>query len=174
MPIPKPVLVKLREAEQEDLESLIKRHHVSQQIALRARIVLAAGAGKNNTEIAKQLKVTLDTVRLWRQRWLDLQAIELKELSVAERLADLPRPGAPAQITADQLCQMMALACEKPEAAGRPISQWTGREIADELVQRQIVKQISARHAARLLKRSRSQTPLDPLLVDTRTRRAVR
>jgi hypothetical protein len=42
---------------------------------------------------------------------------------------------------------MEQLACEAPEKAGRPISQWTGREIADELVVRGIVKNISARHA---------------------------
>jgi hypothetical protein len=45
------------------------------------------------------------------------------------------------------------MACEAPEKAGRPISQWTGREIADELVARGIVEAISARHAARLLKK---------------------
>jgi putative transposase len=51
------------------------------------------------------------------------------------------------------LCQIEQLACEAPEKAGRPISQWTGREIADELVTRGIVETISARHAARLLKK---------------------
>ena len=45
-----------------------------------------------------------------------------------------------------------ALACEAPREAGRPISQWTGREIADELVARGIVEQISPRHAAYLRK----------------------
>jgi hypothetical protein len=43
--------------------------------------------------------------------------------------------------------------CEKPEKAGRPISQWTSRELADELIERGIVKTISPRHAARLLKK---------------------
>jgi len=40
-----------------------------------------------------------------------------------------------------------------PWEVGRPISQWTGREIADELRGRSIVEQISPRHAARLLKK---------------------
>jgi putative transposase len=48
---------------------------------------------------------------------------------------------------------MAVLACEAPMKAGRPISQWTGREIADELVARKIVPQISPRHAAYLLKK---------------------
>jgi putative transposase len=104
--------------------------------------------------------------RLWRQRWLDLQPLPLSELSVKERLEDLPRPGAPPRITADQICRLVALACEAPEKSGRPISHWTGREIADELMEQEIVETISPRHARRLLKRSYAQTPSDALLVN--------
>jgi putative transposase len=153
MPNPKPLPVTLTDAERQELERLVRRHTVGQQIVLRSRIVLSAAAGKNNTRIAKEEGVALDTVRLWRQRWLDLQPISLNDLSVEERLQDLPRPGAPPRITADQVCQITALACEKPEEAGRPISHWTAREIADEIIQRKIVDHISPRHAARLLKR---------------------
>jgi putative transposase len=74
-------------------------------------------------------------------------------LSLEDRLADAPRPGAPAKLTADQRCRIEALACEKPEESGRPITHWTAREIADELKKRKIVENISPRHAARLLKR---------------------
>jgi transposase len=171
---PKNVTLKLNQAEREELENLVKRHSVSQQIALRARIVLAADVGKTNKEIAKLLGVSLEPVHLWQKRWITLQGIPANELNGEERLADLPRPGAPAQITADQLCQIVAMACEKPEESDRPISHWTGREIADEIIKRNILSSISPRHAARLLKRSRSQTTLDSLLADFRTRRTVR
>ena len=154
MPLPKPLSLKLTEAEGAELEKLVKRHTVGQQIALRARIVLAAAEGKSNSQIATELQVSRQMVRLWRERWLQLQPIPLAELSAEERLEDLPRPGAPAQITAAQRCQIEALACEQPEGSDRPISHWTGREIADEIVKRGIVAQISARHAGRLLKRS--------------------
>lgn len=153
MPNPKPLPVTLTDAERQELERLVRRHTVGQQIALRSRIVLSAAAGKNNSRIAKEEGVALDTVRLWRQRWLDLQPISLTDLSVEERLQDLPRPGAPPRITADQVCQITAMACEKPEETGRPISHWTAREIADEIMQRKLVDHISPRHAARLLKR---------------------
>ena len=168
---PKPIRIDLSETEKQELQKLVRRHTVGQQIALRGRIVLLAAEGKKNTEISKELKVTLDTVRLWRGRWLDLQSIALGDLSVEERLQDLPRPGAPGHITADQRCQIEALACEEPEAAGRPITNWTAREIADEIIQRRIVDYISPRHAARLLKRCRYSAPLDSLLADTSTRR---
>jgi len=70
---------------------------------------------------------------------------------VKERLEDIPRPGKPSHITAEQTCQIVALACAQPKE--RPISHWTGREIADEVMARGIVEQISPRHAARLLKK---------------------
>ncbi len=170
MPSPKPRPLELSEAEAAELKKLVNRHNVAQQIAIRGRIVLAAGVGKNNSQIAREQEVSLDMVRLWRQRWLDLQPIPLIELSTEERLEDLPRPGAPARITAAQRCQIEALACEKPEGSDRPISHWTGREIADELMKRGIVEQISARHAGRLLKRRRSETASEPLLADERER----
>ena len=77
----------------------------------------------------------------------------MEELPVEDRLTDAPRPGKPRTITAEQECQIIALACEAPSESGRPISQWTGREIADEIKRRGIVDEISPRHASRLLKR---------------------
>jgi len=153
---PKPPAVSLSETEQQALERLVKAHSTEQQIALRARIILTASQGLNNEQVAREWHVGVDMVRQWRQRWLAALPIPLTELSVAERLQDLPRAGKPSQITADQLCQIAALACEKPEQSARPISQWSGREMADEIMKRGIVAQISPRHAARLLKRRRS------------------
>jgi len=155
MPGPQPGQIELNDKMQQDLEKLVARHTTRQQIAQRARIILKAAKGKNNAEIARELKQSIEMVRLWRRRWIDLEPIGLGDLSVEERLEDLPRPGAPSRLTADQVCQMEQMACEAPEKAGRPISQWTGREIADELIARGIVETISPRHAARLLKGGR-------------------
>ncbi len=149
---PKPEPVTLSEGERTDLERLVQRHSTPQQQALRARIILAAAEGKNNSQIARELDVCVDTVRMWRTRWIGLQAASLDDLPVEERLWDVPRPGRPAQITAEQTCQMVAMACEQPKE--RPISHWTGREIAEEVMRRGIVPQISPRHAARLLKKT--------------------
>jgi len=90
---------------------------------------------------------------LWRTRWLALAPLPLAALRVAERLEDAPRPGGPCRSTAAQACHRTALACAAPAGSARPISHWTGREIADEAIQRGIVATISPRHAARLLKR---------------------
>lgn len=156
MPGPKPKEISLSESERDGLEKVVRRHTSEQQKVLRARIILLADQGQNNASIGRRLETSTNTARLWRKRWIDLQAIKGEDLSVEERLEDLPRPGAPAHLTANQICQMEQLACEKPEKSGRPISQWTGREIADELMQRGVVERISPRHAARLLKKGGS------------------
>lgn len=153
---PKPPVVTLTDAERRGLEAVVRRHTTPQQVALRARIVLAAAEGGNNAQIARALGVEVEAVRRWRGRWLGLQPVALADLSVEERLTDAPRSGTPARITAEQVCQIVALACEAPAASGRPISQWTGREVADEIVARGILPAISPRHAARLLKKGRS------------------
>lgn len=156
MPGPQPEPIEIGDQARQDLEKLAARHSTGQQKAQRARIILKAAEGKNNAEIARELQQSIDMVRLWRRRWNDLAPLALEDLSVAERLEDLPRPGAPPRLTADQLCQIEQLACEGPEKAGRPISQWTNREIADEIVARGIVNSLSPRHAGRLLKKGGS------------------
>jgi transposase len=150
---PKPPIVELSPEVRQDLETMLRRRSLPQQLALRVRIILAAADGSNNSQIACLLDLDVDTVRFWRQRWLSFAPIPTSELSLDERLSDVPRPGRPIQITAEQRCQIVALACEAPQHAGRPISQWTGREIADEVVKRGILPKISPRHAARLLKK---------------------
>lgn len=157
--------IQLSEKEREELTRLTKRYRSEQQVVLRARIILAAEQGASNAQIARELEINVDTVRLWRDRWASgpgRDREEGKEASVrlVERLQDAPRPGAVPKFTVEQRAQMAALACEAPAKTGRPISQWTGREIADELKQRGIVTEISPRHAARLLKKGAS-SPTD-------------
>ena len=153
---PKPPTLDLADAERQALERLVRRHTTPQQLALRAQIVVAAAAGANNCQIARQLDVSLDMVRRWRARWLVLQPASVDDLPLVDRLTDAPRPGKPGRITDAQVAKIVALACEPPVDSQRPISQWTSREIADEIKTRGIIDQISGRHAARLLKRGRS------------------
>ena len=148
--------ITLTEQERQGLETLLRRHKTPQQVVTRARIVLAAAAGCPLVQIARQVGLSRESVRFWRDRWVALQDIPLAEVSVEQRLADAPRPGAPARITAEQVCQVVALACEAPATSGRPICQWTHQEIADEIIRRGIVQTISPRHAARLVKKGTS------------------
>ena len=174
MATPRPPRVVLSELERTELERLVRAYSTGQQLALRARIVLLAGDGWNNLQIARELGVDDETPGKWRRRWLEFAEVPLEDLRVAKRLADAPKPGAPPKFTPEQICQIIALACERPADCGRPISQWSHSELADEIVRRGIVQSISPRHAGRLLKRSRSQATPDSVLANTRRRRTTR
>jgi transposase len=159
MPGPQPPEVLLSEAERQDLHTLIRAHKTPQHHSFRAQIILQLAEGLNAPEVARRLGTTRKTVRRWRRHWLTRH-----NCAVPERLQDAERPGAPATFRAEQWCQIIALACEPPEASGRPISHWTPREIAAEAITRGIVPTISARHVGRFLQSGRPQTASQPLL----------
>ena len=106
---PDPKEVMLSESEVRELARLVRRHNAAQQMVLRARIIQAAGMGLNNGQIGRKLGLSVDTVRLWRNRWVALQAIPLEELSVEERLCDAPRSGSPGKFSAEQMAQIIAI-----------------------------------------------------------------
>jgi hypothetical protein len=91
-------------------------------------------------------------VGLWRRRWRDAwdsvcvwectEPHRLRE-AILDVLSDAPRPGTPATFTAQQVSQIVALACEPPKLSGRPINHWTLRELRDEAIKRSIVTDIS-------------------------------
>jgi putative transposase len=148
MPRVAPTPLKLNETERQELQQIVNRHNTPQQIALRAKIILLADEGCNHREIGRKLAISRDMARLWRERWLSLKE---KEIPVVERLRDAERPGAPATFSLEEILQLLAIACEKPETYGRPISHWTARELADEMVKPGIVERLSPRHVGRLL-----------------------
>lgn len=159
MPGPTAPKIVLCEEERQDLLLLIRAHKTPQHLSFRAQLILRLAAGHDTSEVAKHFETTRLTVRRWRQHWLGRP-----QASTKERLQDAPRPGAPGTFSAEQWCQLMALACEPPEASGRPISQWTPRELADEAIKRGMVETISERHVGRFLKSGRAQTASKPLL----------
>lgn len=161
------------------LDQLVRRHTSTQQQVRRAKAILAAADGATNAAVGRQVGMTEDTARTWRRRWAlageALLAAEAEggpqddralEAVVRGVLADEPRSGAPPTFTAEQLCQVMALACEPPGDSGRPISQWTPRELAEEAAYRGIVPRISARSVGRFLVSGsgRAQAPPQPVL----------
>lgn len=147
MPLLCPAPVPVTDRERRQLESLKRQATCPQQLALRARIILLAGQGVGVRPTADQLGISRSTVQGWRRRWS-----ENPNASVAERLSDAPRSGTPATFNPEQIRAIIALACEAPQDSGRPITQWTQGEIADEAVKRGIVESVSARSVGRFLK----------------------
>ncbi len=144
------------ETHQQMLARLVRAHTTPQKLAERARMVLLASSGTGVRDIARQLGVWPKTVRHWLRRWRDAA----EAAPVAERLADAPRPGAPATFTPEQICAIVALACEQPaEACDLPLSHWSRSELARCAVERGIVGGISNSSVGRFFKRSRPPAP---------------
>ena len=181
MPGPQPQPIILTEDQKKMLEHLARRATSTQRLARRARIILAAAKGCNNEQIARELRINRETARLWRGVWLDAKAAEqlgaLEEgdnnelrRSIEEFLADRPRSGAPPTFTPEQVCQIVAVACEEPQGSGRPVTHWSTPELADEVIKRGIVEDISPRSVGRFLKGGGPKAPPHTLLDEQRAR----
>lgn len=135
----------------------------SARLVERCNIVLMSSEGLGNAEQGRRLGIDRQRVRRWRTRWAESE----EHLSAAERegvsdkdlaqmlnavLSDEYRSGTPSKFSAEQLTQIIAVACELPEESNRPVTHWTPRELTDEVIKRGIVDTISPRHIDRLLK----------------------
>jgi transposase len=148
------------------LNEFSKSRTLAKGVVQRATIILLGFAGLLNEEIAARVGLNRLQVGIWRQRWRDAwdslcvwECTEPHRLREAlfDILSDAPRPGAPATFTAEQVAQIVALACEPPELSGRPIGHWTLRELRDEALTRQIVEAISVSQVGRFLQQAAVQ-----------------
>ena len=168
--------IRLSEPQREILESITRRGTKPQQLVRRARIILLSDKRLTNAAISEQVGYERHQVGRWRSRW----AAEAECLAEAETeeapkafaalieqvISDAPRPGAPVKFTAEQVTQIVAVACEDPENSSRPVTHWTAAELADEVIKREIVDSISPRQVGRFLKSGRTQTPFEPILAE--------
>ena len=147
------------------LERLTRRRTCPQHLVQRAQIILLAADDRSDTDVALSLNLDRGTVRRWRTRWLSAQsqlapaeATGESDLALLECisaiLADAPRSGAPDTFSAEQVVQIVALACTPPPDSERPTTHWSTRELADEAIRRKIVSSISPRSIGRFLKSS--------------------
>lgn len=181
MPSPQAKPLHASALQQELLQRMTQRTTSAQRLVKRAHIILEGLKGTSNSRIAQHLHIDYETVRRWRDRWhaaqSRLQAIEetgkrkLLSQAIEVLLTDEQRPGAPATFTFEQFMQIMALACETPTAADRPVSTWTPHELADEAVKRGIVEQISPRTVERFLKGERFTAPSQAVLAHSSSQR---
>lgn len=172
MPGPQPRSVTVSAPQRVILERLLRQHSCPQALALRVRIVLRAADGARVEPLAIELHCAPITVQKWRDRWIEAEAAlaaaeaDASQLTatIAGTLADAPRAGRPAVFSAEQIVQIVNLACSSPRSVGRPVDAWTPRELADEAERQGIVTSISPTSVGRFLGRSRSPAPSEPLL----------
>jgi transposase len=160
---PQPTPIELTERQISILEQITRRQTAAQNLVRRATIILTLADGVNNQQGAECLNLNRETIRTWRNRWLEAApglvraeaapVISDKELSgfIQTVLADAARPGAPATFTPEEIVQIVAVACESPRDSDRSISHWTHRELTDEVLKREIVSTISSRQVGRFL-----------------------
>lgn len=63
-------MLELTQAEQDALQAWARRGKTAQALVVRARIVLACAGGLSNSEVSRQLGVSLPTVGKWRKRFV--------------------------------------------------------------------------------------------------------
>ena len=166
----------ISERQQKLLEEFSKSRTLGKCIVQRATIILLGFAGMFNEDIALQVGLNRQQVGIWRQRWRDAwEALCVWECTEPHRLreaildvlADAPRPGAPATFTAQQVSQIVALACEPPKLSGRPIDHWTLRELRDEAIERTLVTDISVSQIGRFLQQAAVQPHRKKMCLNT-------
>ena len=113
----------------------------------RASIILLCAKGVSQQTIAEQLGVYPNNVGKWIKRWF-----QRSHDPVPKRLEDAPRAGARPKFSPEDICQIIALTCEEPSVHGRPITHWTVEELRDQVLQNEIVPEISERQVRRILK----------------------
>lgn len=162
MPGPRARPLQLKRQHRVILKQLTRVRKTPRGQAQRAQIILLSDRGWSNSKIAEHLDIDRSTVQRWRQRWQNHSPQLLAALSaeIPKRVhqqmikvifSDAPRPGTPAGFTVEQRVQIIALACEDPKDSERPVSHWTPRELASEIVKRSIAEKISQRTVRRIL-----------------------
>jgi transposase len=129
-------VVILGERRRRCLEAIAGKGTAPQRLVQRAKIVLAAWRGADNAAIARELRISVGTVRTWRHRFCR---------EGMPGLADRPRPGRPPVYDLDVHLAIVAAVTSEPEAD----AQWSHRLLAEHLAAAQIP--ISASQIGRIL-----------------------
>lgn len=169
MGTPKATPIIISEQQQKILSKITRQATADYREVSRASLILEIGKGEPNYKIAQIMNCSIPKVTHWRHKWLENQDVlnqieedpeknKQLEKNIRQVLKDKPRPGIPATYSSEEYCQILAVALEPPEKSGRPISQWSSQDLADECKKRELTSGISARQIGRFLKRIRSQT----------------
>lgn len=152
---PKPTPITLTSDERAKLTDWARRPTSAQRLALRARIALAAADGDANATIATDLRVTVPTVRKWRDRF------SVRRL---EGLVDEPRPGTPRTVTDEQVESAITRTLESKPANA---THWSTRTLARELgLSQTAVVRIWHAFGLKPHRRSSFKLSTDPLFVE--------
>jgi transposase len=129
-----PFVVMLAEADRAELERRARCYTLPYAKVIRAKIVLLAAAGLENTVIAARLDVSIGAVSGWRKRFA---------LEGMAGLADRQRTGRPRVFAAAVIAQVKAMACEPPDARDVALSRWSAADLAVQAAAEGLVESVS-------------------------------
>ena len=130
-----PYVIELSAADRAALTQRARAYTAPHHQVMRAKIVLLAAAGVENTVIADRLDVGVQLVSKWRKRFFE---------EGLDGLKDRQRTGRPRAFSPVAVVTVKALACELPAETGVPLSRWSAPDLAVEAVARGVVESISA------------------------------
>jgi transposase len=146
----------------EIMEQMVRGATTEQRLVERARILLSFTTWRSKKGVAKDLGLDINTVRKWCQRWEEVRGLmtpletafvprQAYRRVIEEALKDAPRSGAPMTFTAEQVTQIVAMACEVQDDSDAAVSHWTQGHLAEEAVKRGILDTISRSSVGRFL-----------------------
>lgn len=104
----------------------MRKQRAPHVVVQRARVVLLAAKGLGSEVIASAVGVTGRTVRKWKARFSAEPRVETLE--------DAPRSGRPGQVPVTVRCELVQLACERPDGVTTPFRElWTYASLSDAL-----------------------------------------
>lgn len=129
-----PFVITLSDADRAELRRRARCYTAPHAEVVRAKIVLLAAEGLENTMIARRLDVHVGVVSRWRRRF------------AAEGmggLADRQRSGRPRVFPAAVVAEVKAMACEPPEDRGVPQSRWSAADLAAQAAKEGLVASVA-------------------------------
>jgi len=112
-------LIQLTDDARADLEIFSRSRSLPQGLVQRARIILMAAQGENNSRIAEKLNISKPTVGVWRRRYLD---------HGLEGLHDEMKPGRPRTISDEQVAMVVRKTLKSKPKDG---THWAVRPMAE-------------------------------------------
>ncbi|AYA42149.1 helix-turn-helix domain-containing protein [Xenorhabdus nematophila] len=140
--------VNLNAQQKRALEHIVKSRTSRSDHRQRAQLTLLFASGLSDSRAAKEVGLGSKQVGRGRKRWLDnqdrLNAIEstkgmkpgdlLKALE--ELFSDLYRSGCKPKFSAEQIAQILTVACEAPQTSQQSRSHWTISSLRQEVINR--------------------------------------
>lgn len=138
-------VVRLTEEERDQVGQMVRRGVAPARQVTRARVLLKADEGWDDSAIGEALDIGVSTVWRIRKRYV--------EEGLAQALRERPRPGPRPKLDGKQEAHLIAVACSTPPEGH---ARWTLRLLAGKVVELGFAEEYSHEAVRRVLKKTTS------------------